>query len=150
MAYVFPTPGDIPKKIFSFPRVDFASSRFNCASSASGSGRSASVMPGKCNALARSTHARTGDQSRRSQCHRKKANVAWRSIRQWNHFDGGRRPPALFVSLRLSRFAVTAPLVSNACCRQRLFLFSKIADLYECRPQLERSPDLANNVVHDA
>src|SRR5215831_12078096 len=44
MAYVLPTPGDIPKKIFSLPRVDFASSRFSCARSASGSGRSVSVM----------------------------------------------------------------------------------------------------------
>src|SRR5262245_27106039 len=44
MAYVFPTPGDIPKKILSLPRVDFASSRFICARSASGSGRSVSVM----------------------------------------------------------------------------------------------------------
>ena len=44
MAYVFPTPGDIPKKIFSLPRVDSISLRFMRARSASGSGRSESLM----------------------------------------------------------------------------------------------------------
>jgi hypothetical protein len=46
MAYVFPTPGDIPKKIFSFPRVDFASSRFIRARISSGFGRSGSILTG--------------------------------------------------------------------------------------------------------
>src|SRR6476646_5358057 len=44
MAYVFPTPGDIPKKIFSLPRADRASFRFICASNACGSGRSGSFI----------------------------------------------------------------------------------------------------------
>src|SRR5215468_9175708 len=44
MAYVFPTPGDMPKKIFSLPRADRASCRFICASNASGSGRSGSFI----------------------------------------------------------------------------------------------------------
>src|SRR4029453_7694690 len=44
MAYVFPTPGEKPKKTLSLPRADRASFRFICASNASGSGRSGSFM----------------------------------------------------------------------------------------------------------
>src|SRR5262245_56534686 len=58
MAYVLPTPGDIPKKIFSLPRADFASSRFSCARSASGSGRSVSVMRQFYSFAALSPHAK--------------------------------------------------------------------------------------------
>src|SRR5580698_3567896 len=43
MAYVFPTPADAPKKIFSLPRCFFSSSRWILSSSSSGSGRSISA-----------------------------------------------------------------------------------------------------------
>src|SRR5262249_43249814 len=62
MAYVFPTPGDIPKKILSLPRVDFASSRFSCASNASGSGRSVSIMGQFYSVAALSPHSQAPGQ----------------------------------------------------------------------------------------
>ena len=43
-----------------------------------------------------------------------------------------------------------ARLVSNPGCGERLFVLSKIADLYQRRPQFERCADLTNHVVHDA
>jgi hypothetical protein len=45
MVKVLPTPGHIPKKIYSLPRADFASSRLIRARISSGLGVGPSAMP---------------------------------------------------------------------------------------------------------
>src|SRR4030095_1304430 len=42
-----------------------------------------------------------------------------------------------------------ALLVATPCRRKILPVFAEVADLDQCRPQLERSPDVVYDVVHD-
>ena len=109
IAYVSPTPGDIPKKIFSLPRVDFASSRFICVRISSGLGFSGSLT-------AKSLRARC------NLCQSPKPKR--RSL-----FNPELRYQETFRAFRQSQFAVTAAFIPNTCRGQRRFVFSKIANL---------------------
>ena len=54
----------------------------------------------------------------------------WRYLINQTHVECAR-------PFRESRLTIIARLISNAYCGQRLFVFSKIADLYQCWPQFE-------------